>query len=263
LREIIENAHKHMDDGYGRAQAAARQQRPKRFYKNVSVGGRDGLFRIELDGRATKTPGKVPVLVPSRDLAQLMAAEWEAQESHIDASTMPVVRLVNSAIEGGKKIAAPLRRELIKYAGNDLLLFRADGPRELVNEQERHWDAVLATLARHFEIKFHPIVGIIHSDQPANTLARLARSLEDADYFALSALVSLTGLTGSGLLAIALRHALIDAEAAWTAAHVDEDHNARLWGADKEAEARLAKRRVEFDAAITVLGLVDAKLADS
>ncbi len=257
MREFLNDVDKHMDDGYGRAQAAVKQQQPKRFYENVSVGGRDGNFYIELDGRATKTPGKIPVVVPSRELARLMANEWQAQAGIIDAHTMPMVRLVNSAIEGGAGVAAALRREVIKYAGNDLLLFRADSPRELVNDQELHWDAALAGLARHFGVKFQLVTGIIHCEQPKNTLARLAKSLEGSDHFVLTAMVSITGLTGSGLLAIALRHTLIDAEAAWVAAHVDEDYNARLWGADKQALARRQKRRIEFDSAIRLLALVD------
>lgn len=253
MREFLDDVHKHMDDGYGRAQAHVKRQLPKRFYKKVSISERGALFGVELDGRATKTPSKAPVMVPSREVAHLMANEWEAQQTHIDASSMPVVRLVNSAIEGGADAAISLRGELIKYAGNDLLLYRADMPLELVQTQEQHWDAALAALARHFSIKFCPVVGIIHCDQPENTLVRLAASLDGADHFVLSALVSIAGLTGSALLALSLRHALIDGEAAWAAAHVDEDYNARLWGADSQALARRQKRHIEFDAAIRVL----------
>jgi len=50
---------------------------------------------------------------------------------------------------------------------------------------------------------------------------------------------------------------LIDPEDAWAAAHVDEDYNAALWGADHEALERRKYRRKEFDAALRVLALVD------
>ncbi|VAW19850.1 hypothetical protein MNBD_ALPHA12-276 [hydrothermal vent metagenome] len=258
MREFLDDVHKHTDAGYGRAQALDKKQLAKRFYKKVSIGERDGLFSIELDGRGTKTPGKVPVLVPSRKLAQLIADEWAAQETHIEAHAMPMVRLVNSAIEGGAGVVEALRAEIIKYAGNDLLLFRAESPRELVKMQEQHWDVVLTGLARQFGIKFHPVIGIVHHDQPQNTIAELAKSLEEADHFALAALVSITGLTGSGLLAIALRGGLINGPDSWAAAHVDEDYNAKMWGADTQALARRQQRRYEFDAAITLLKLVES-----
>ncbi|HHG89166.1 MAG TPA: ATPase [Devosia sp.] len=257
MREIIEEAHKHMDDGYGRAQAHTKIQLPKRFYKKAEVGETAEGFSILLDGRATKTPGRIPVLLPSRDLAKLMAEEWQAQESHIDAASMPVVRLVNSAVEGGKAALGALRGEILSFAGNDLLLFRADSPAELVALQEKHWDAMLTKISRHFSVKFRPVVGVIHQDQPEATLRKLKSSLSDLNHFAATALMSITGLTGSGLLAIALRHGLADGTSVWEAAHVDEDYNARVWGADGEAEARLEKRRAEFDAALKVLALVD------
>jgi len=208
LGDIGEKAREHVNDGYGRAQAHVKRQLPKRFYKKAGVAERGALFGVELDKRATKTPSKAPVLVASRELAQLLADEWQAQDSHIDAASMPAVRLVNSAIEGGEKTAGALRDEVIKYAGNDLMLFRADSPEDLVQLQQQYWDTVLAKMASHFRVRFEPVIGIIHRDQPRNTLARLAQSLADADHFALTALVSVTSLTGSGLLAVALRHAL-------------------------------------------------------
>ena len=44
-----------------------------------------------------------------------------------------------------------------------------------------------------------------------------------------------------------------DADAVWTAAHVDEDYQISQWGQDEEAVARRAMRRVEFDTAVAVL----------
>ena len=46
------------------------------------------------------------------------------------------------------------------------------------------------------------------------------------------------------------------AEEVWTAAHVDEDYNVRLWGEVAEATDRRTKRRLDFDAAVRVLELV-------
>lgn len=256
MREFLEDADAHKMDGYGRAQKHVKPVLPKRFYKEVGVGSAPGGFAVTLDGKTPRTPGQVPVVVPFRALAEAMAAEWAAQPGEIDPEAMPIVRLVNSAIEAGEARRAPLAAEIVKYAGNDLLLYRADSPRELVAEQERHWDAALVALARHFDIAFQPTIGILHQAQPAVTLERLAASLGDAGIIELAALNSVTGITGSGLLAIALRGRLLDAEAVWAAAHVDEDHNIRLWGAVAEATERREKRRRDFDAACRVLELV-------
>jgi chaperone required for assembly of F1-ATPase len=256
MRDFIEDADKHRDDGYGRAQHHVKQDLPKRFYKDVGVGSVGNGFAVTLDGRSPRTPTQKPVVVASEALAGAMAAEWAAQEKVIDPATMPLVRLVNSAIEGGEDRAQAFRDEIVKYAGNDLLLYRADTPRELVAEQERLWDPVLVTLARHFGIGFQPTIGIVHQPQPKQTLVRLGEALADEPLIALVAMLSLTGITGSGLLSIAHRRGFLTAEEAWVAAHVDEDHNIRLWGEVAEAMERRAKRRGDYDAAASVLEMM-------
>jgi chaperone required for assembly of F1-ATPase len=258
MREFLDDAHAHRQDGYGRAQKQMRDDLPKRFYKTTGVGVVDGGFAVTLDGRATRTPGRVPIVVPHAGIATVMAEEWAVQGELINAETMPTVRLINSAVEGGEANIPALRAEIVKFAGNDLLLYRADSPQELVAEQDSIWDAALVKLARHFGVIFQPTVGIIHQPQPPATLAKLAEALDELGLFVLTGLMSVTGLTGSGLLAIALRETLLTPEEIWTAAHVDEDYQARLWGEVEEAVVRRAKRRKELDAAVHVIELMRA-----
>ena len=256
MRDFIEDVHQHRDDGYGRVQARDKVELPKRFYKEAGIVPIEGGFAVTLDGRPTRTPGRVPVVVESEVLAQLMADEWAAQGERINPETMPLVRLVNSAVESGAERVPNFRDEIVKYAGNDLLLYRADTPQELVAAEETAWDAALVKLARHFGVRFQPTIGILHQDQPTATLSRLAKSVADEQLLPLTALVSITTLTGSGLLAIGLRHGLFTAEEVWAAAHVDEDHNIRLWGEMEEARLRRQKRRQEFDASVKMLELL-------
>ncbi len=254
MREFIEDALNHRNDGYGRAQQHVKQQLPKRFYTQTGTAPAEGGHTVTLDGRPTRTPGKrIPVVVPVEPLAVAMAEEWAGQGEHIDPLTMPLVRLVNSALESGGETVPAFREEVVKYAANDLLLYRAESPRELVAEQERLWDDALVRVARHFGVAFQPTIGILHQPQPEPTLTRLAQVLEDEGLLTMTALVSITNLTGSGVLAMAVRHGLVEPDDAWVRAHVDEDHQARLWGVDEEAALRRARRKAEFDAAVAVL----------
>ena len=252
MRDQLEDAHQHSDAGLGRAQRIKRDL-PKRFYKDVGVAPVDGGFVVTLDGRPTKTPGKVPVVVPVAEIATAMAAEWAAQGEFINPDPMPMVRLINSAVESGEKMIPAFRDEVLKFAAGDMLLYRAETPQELVAAQEASWDAALVTLARHFGVSFQPTIGVIHQDQPAVTLARLGEALQEQGLLTMTALVSITGLTGSGLLAIGLLHRLFDRDQVWAAAHVDEDHQIKFWGQDEEASERRAKRRLEFDTAANVV----------
>lgn len=253
MREFLEDALNHRDDGYGRAQRAMEPELPKRFYKTAQAVEVEGGFAIHLDGRAVRTPGRKPIVVPTGAVAVLVVEEYMAQGERIDPRSMPATRLINSAVESGAERVPDFLAEIARFAGNDLLLYRADTPRELVAEQERLWDGALVALARHFGIAFRPTVGIIHEKQPEATLERLAEALEGEDLFAATALVSITSLTGSGLLAIGLRAGLFTPDEVWEAAHLDEDFQARLWGVDEEAALRRSRRRAEFDAAVAVL----------
>lgn len=253
MREFLEDALQHRDDGYGRAQKHLQRELPKRFYKTVEVAELDEGYAVVLDGRQTKTPTKRTVAVPSASLAEEMRKEWDAQGERIDPDLMPHVKLINSAIEGGEAARQPLIDEVIKFSGNDLLLYRAESPRELVALQEEIWDDALVRLARHFGVSFQPTVGILHKEQSPEALARLKSSLDSIDFISATAMVSITGIMGSGLLAIALREKLIDPERAWTAAHVDEDYQIAQWGEDFEASERRKRRRIEFNAGINVI----------
>ncbi|WP_332701374.1 ATP12 family protein, partial [Devosia sp.] len=198
MRDQLEDAHQHRDDGYGRAQHLNKVELPKRFYKDVGVASVDGGFVVTLDGRQVRTPGKkFPAVVPAASIATAMAAEWAGQGEFINPATMPMVRLINSGIESGGAMVPAFREEVVKFAAGDLMLYRAESPQELVCEQELAWDKALVSIARHFGVSFRPTVGVIHQDQPRATLDRLADSLQGENLLTLTALVSITGLTGS------------------------------------------------------------------
>ena len=66
----------------------------------------------------------------------------------------------------------------------------------------------------------------------------------------------MTTLTGSALIALALLRGALTVDAAWQAAHVDEDWNMEQWGEDELALQRRAFRFTEFQAAARVLLLL-------
>src|SRR3954467_15802424 len=123
MRDQLEDAHQHSDAGLGRAQRVKRDL-PKRLYKDVAVVAVEGGFAVTLDGRPTKTPGKVPVVVPVAEIATAMAAEGAAQGEFVNPDPMPMVRLINSALESGEKSIPAFRDEVVKFAAGDLLLYR-------------------------------------------------------------------------------------------------------------------------------------------
>jgi chaperone required for assembly of F1-ATPase len=92
--------------------------------------------------------------------------------------------------------------------------------------------------------------------QPDELGEAVEGALAPFDCFALTALHLITTLTGSALLALALARGQLSAEAAWAAAHVDEEFQIAQWGEDAEAAARRQLGWVELQAASRMLQLL-------
>jgi chaperone required for assembly of F1-ATPase len=130
-------------DPIRRAQIQMKKPLPKRFYTDVSVTEGEGGFVVTLDGKAVRTPARNPLAAPTRKLAELMAAEWQAQAEVIDPATMPVTKLVNTAIDGVATDTQAVFEDILRFAGTDLLCYRAESPEGLVERQTERWDPVL------------------------------------------------------------------------------------------------------------------------
>ena len=251
-----------MSASNGRRIAGGREARPlpKRFYKSVTVAAAQGehpaAFRVLLDGKPVRTPAKALLAVPTRALAEAIAGEWEAQREHIDPAGMPLTRLANSAIDGVRVHQAEVRADIVKYAASDLLCYRASEPELLVRRQAEVWDPVLAWGREALGARFEVVEGIMPVIQPEAATSAIAEALEGLDTFSLAALHVMTTLTGSALLALAHARGHLTAEAAWAAAHVDEDWQIGRWGEDAEAAARRRRRWSEMQAASRLLALL-------
>jgi chaperone required for assembly of F1-ATPase len=216
---------------------------PKRFYTEVTTGPRDGGWAVLLDGRPVRTPAKRPLLVPTEALGLALADEWRAQV------TVPMTRLVNSALDGVTGREAEVSAEIVKYAGGDLLLYRAEAPVALVELQAKAWDPVIRWAEKWAGGRFILAAGIMPVTQPPGTVDAIAARIATVPALPLAALNVITTLTGSALLALAHAHGQLTADQAWAAAHVDEDHQIAQWGSDHEAELRRANRWRDMQAA--------------
>lgn len=230
----------------------------KRFWKDVTVERQDGGWGIRLDERPLKTPARQPLLVPTEALADGMAGEWRAVEDEIDARAMPLTGLANAAIDRVAPDKAAFAAGLARYAEADLACYRADGPRALVERQERHWDALLGWARRRYDLDFETTSGLTHVAQPQATVERLSHAVAALDAFQLAGLSPLVTIGGSLVAALTVFEKAMTAEAAWDAVSVDERWQLEQWGADAEAEATLDSRRRDFFAAARFLELLDA-----
>ncbi len=211
----------------------------KRFWENVSIVEDNG-YKILLDTRELMTPFKNTLRAPSKALAEAIAEEWKAVEGEINPEKMPFTKMTNSALERIPQQRAEVESHLIEYLDNDLLIYRADAPDELV-ERQKAWDEWLAWVEPH-DIKLNPIVGIFGEDQPAGNKEAAAIWLSRLNDFQLVPFYEYVVLTGSFVLAMAVSSGALSAPNAFDLSRLDEDFQAETWGmVDVKQEERDAK----------------------
>jgi chaperone required for assembly of F1-ATPase len=225
---------------------------PKRFYKVVGVTAK---LEISLDGRIVKTPLKVPLVLPTRALAEAVAAEWDAQKENVNPGTMPLTKLAHTAIDRATSERPSIAAEILEFAGSDMVCYRADKPDSLVALQSQHWAPVLAWAQDALGAKFATVDSVMHITQSRDAMQAVRRHVDGLDAFAFTAVHNLTTLTGSALLALMLAADGISSQRAWLAANVDEDWQIATWGRDDEAETRRAGRSQEFSACVAFIKL--------
>lgn len=228
----------------------------KRFYQNATVSPESGGVAILLDGRPVRTPARALLRVPTEELAEAIAGEWNAQGEKIEPHLMPLTGLANAAIDRVAPDPAAFARTLAEYGGSDLLCYRAEGPQSLVERQEQLWDPLLGWARTRFGIEFKTIAGVMHQPQPARTVEQLGRAVAARSAFQLAGLSPLVTIAGSLIIALALAEGAIGLQAAWDAAMLDEAWQAEQWGADPLAAASLENRRREFEGAYRFLTLL-------
>jgi chaperone required for assembly of F1-ATPase len=223
------------------AQRDLKKNLPRRFYKEVTVQQRDGTFVLLLDGRAAKSLGGNHLALPGSAAARALADEWLAQGETIDPASMPLTRIVNSAIDGVAFRLEATVDEIARYAGADLVCYRAPEPRMLTEAQAAAWNSVLAFARENLGAHFNCTEGAVFVEQPEPARAAVKEAILH---------IANTGPAAPFVLALAVALGVLTLDEAWIAAHVDEDFEMRAWGEDAEALERRARQWREMEAAV-------------
>lgn len=207
----------------------------KRFWKQAAAEPCDGGFTVQLDGRAVKTPAKRLLVLPTLELAQAIAAEWDAQQGMVKPDTMPSTRTANSALDKVEPQFAQVAEMMALYGGTDLLCYRATGPQELIDRQQALWGPLLHWCATDLAAPLTATAGVMHIDQPAASLNRLSELVHGWTPFQLAAGHDLIAISGSLVLALAVTLGRLTPPEAWALSRIDETWLNEQWGVDDDA----------------------------
>lgn len=218
----------------------------KRFWTSAAVEEVNGGWTIALDGRRVKTPVRTELIVPTKALADAIAAEWNDVGEDIDPRAMPLTGLANAAIDRIAADPARFAKDLAKYAEADLLCYRANGPETLVKRQAEQWDSLLDWARRRYDVDFAVGDGIIHIPQAPQTVERLGRAVAALGPFHLAGLSPMVTIGGSLVTALAVLEGAVPAQLGWDAVSLDDRWQIEQWGADADAVKALENREADF-----------------
>jgi hypothetical protein len=101
----------------------------KRFYKETAVEQAEDGFRVLLDGKPMRTPAKAVLIVPTKPLADAIAAEWGGvpDKAEINAAHLPLTRLAATGLD---RVVPGARRSspIPQIRRSDLLCYRPRRP---------------------------------------------------------------------------------------------------------------------------------------
>lgn len=237
----------------------------KRFWDTASIRQDGANWQVLLDSRPLRLPGaspsdSMPLLLPTRAMAEAVAEEWQAaggaKGGEMSYDDVPLTRLAGTAQERIAPNPEPVALELARYAESDLLCYRAERLPVLVERQNAAWQPWLDWAERRYGARLGTTTGIQHIPQDPEALAALAAAVAAQPPHGLAALGVAVPALGSLVLGLALAEGALEAEEAHAIAHLDETIQAELWGTDAEAQARLDSLGADIAAAGRLLSLL-------
>ncbi len=229
----------------------------KRFWEAAAAIAADGGYAIALDGRRVKTPAKADLILPTVDLAEAVVEEWNSVGDTIDPREMPLTGLANAAIDRIAPDKEQFAKGIALYGESDLTCYRAEGPEGLVRWQQDAWDALLEWARRRYDVDFSLCTGVMHIEQPADTVRKLSHEVMALDAFYLAGLSLMVTIGGSLVAALAVYEEMMPADGVWEAVSLDDRWQLEEWGEDAEARLALDARRRDFLAAARFLSLLN------
>jgi hypothetical protein len=224
----------------------------KRFWDAAEIAADGPGWQIRLDGKPVRIPGGAMLAVPSRKLAEAIAAEWQAaggeKGGEFSLQAMHLTRLASTAQERVAPARDAIALELARYGESDLLCYRAERPPRLVERQMAQWQPWLDWAERTHGARLVATAGVIHVAQDTRALAALAAAVARHDTIGLAALGVLVPALGSLVLGLAVAGGALSGAEAHAVSALDDIFQEEVWGRDADAHA--GRLRVAADVAV-------------
>eukprot|EP00746_Dinoflagellata_sp_MGD_P165989 gnl/MRDRNA2_/MRDRNA2_95593_c0_seq1.p1 gnl/MRDRNA2_/MRDRNA2_95593_c0~~gnl/MRDRNA2_/MRDRNA2_95593_c0_seq1.p1 ORF type:complete len:310 (+),score=75.42 gnl/MRDRNA2_/MRDRNA2_95593_c0_seq1:50-979(+) len=188
----------------------------RRFYTDVSVqpSADTGKWHVTLDGRKLKTPKGSALDLPTKALAEAIAAEWDAQTENLAPDDMVMMTLACTAVDLTGPARDALVERVIPYLETDTICFPDDeeavsglslpGSGDLLKMQKDEWDPLRTWFEQHFGVKVAIAEGLMAPKHPESTIATVKEALHQYDDWELTCVEQATYHAKSLITGVAL-----------------------------------------------------------
>lgn len=210
----------------------------KKFYKTVSLVKLEDGYSVSLDEKPIKTPLKHDLVIPTKQLAEAIKGEWEAQEDTIIPSSMPLFQLMNTMLDKMSNDNAEYKKQVLEYSKTDLICYFADENDELCKIEKDTWGSIINWLNSEYRIDLKTTNGIAYIEQSSDSLNKFKDIVDGLTAYELTAIQAVVPIMGSIVIPLAILKKHMSIEDAFDAAFLDEIYQMKKWGNDPEIKKK-------------------------
>ena len=226
----------------------------KKSWEKVSIKKiSHNSFQIMLDERILQTPLKRELVLPNLNLTQEIVKEWDQDSKNINTETMIFYSLISTSLDKIIDNRNLYIDDILDYIDTDLICYRAENPKELVELQKNKWDPIILLIEKYISTKVQIFQGVLPKKQHANVHSKLNNLINQFNIFEISALHRITNITGSILLSLCVLKKDISKNEVFELSFLDELWQAENWGFDEETSQKRKEISIELNKSIFFL----------
>ena len=217
--------------------------------KNIKIDivqGKNGKYLLNINNKSLKTPDGNIIELPSIKLAKILLKDYESSFKSKSLNIVSPIKITNTAIDKIKPNNIFYINEITDNLNNDMICYFANSPVELVDLQNKDWIPLINYMKSSYNIELIYTSKLFSINQKPDSLLKLKNILNEINIFKLSAIYTLSQITKSIIISLALVNNKISAKKAFENSNLEELYQISKWGKDEEAFDRLNTIKVDI-----------------
>ena len=217
--------------------------------KNIKIDivqSKKGKYLLTINNKSLKTPDGNIIELPSMKLAKILLKDYESSFKSKPLNIVRPIKITNTAIDKIKPNNIFYINEITDNLNNDMICYFANSPVELVDLQNKDWLPLINYMKSSYNIELIYTSKLFSINQKPDSLLKLKNILNEINIFKLSAIYTLSQITKSIIISLALVNNKISAKKAFENSNLEELYQISKWGKDEEAFDRLNAIKVDI-----------------